>query len=277
MSRIIPECLANASKKSYNNHWASFSKFMFKTFHLSPMLATSYHVSLYATFLHTCGLKPSTIRSYLSAISFTHRLHGAQDPSDCFHIRKLLEAFKQKSCNNNDNDRKPVTRSLLKKMVRQLKFVTHNEYDRWLFNAIFIIMYHACLRVSEVARSSTQEHTLSDKQIFIKKRRLVLNLKSYKHSNQKTSKINLPAFNDRDICPVRAYKKYLKLRTRSPGPFFLNENKHVINRNNIAKTMKIVMETLSMNPRHYNTHSFCIGKITDLATTGSSASKLFSV
>ena len=271
MNHIISDCLANASEKSYNNHWASFSKFMFETFHLSPMLATSYHVSLYITFLHSCNLQPSTVRSYLSAISFTHKLHGNQDPTNCFRIRKLIEAFKRKS--HNAYDRKPIKRCLLKKMVRRLKKVTHTEYDRWLFNAIFIIMYHACLRVSEVARSSNSKHTMSFKQMFIRGGKLVLCLKSYKHSNQRTSKIVLPACKG-CICPVRAYKKYKKLRKRIPGPFFLKENGKAASRNVIAKMLKKVIEALSLNPKHFNTHSFRIGKITDLATTGSSSNKI---
>ena len=158
-------------------------------------------------------------------------------------------------------------------LSERLKKVTHTEYDRRLFNAIFIIMYHACLRVSEVAQSSNSKHTVSVKQMFIRDGKLVLCLKSYKHSNQRTSKIILPACKG-CICPVRAYKEYKKLRKRIPGPFFLKENGKAVSRNVIAKMLKKVIEALSLNPKHFNTHSFRIGKITDLATTGSSSNKI---
>ena len=258
-----------SSEKVYNQHWLSFSEFMTTTLKRPALPAKSYDICLYVTHLHSLHLKASTIRNHLSAIAFAHKINDHQDPTENFKLRKLLDALKRIPSASLDNDRRPIRLKLLSKILKNVKWVVHSHYDRKLYQAVFCIMYHAGLRASEVAVSDQSQHTLQFANVSLDDNRLFLTLTSFKHSKQKNAKMVLLANKSRH-CPVRAAKAYLRVRKPHGTHFFLTHKQKGISRQNIAKVLKKVLSHLSLNPNHYNTHSFRSGKITDLAMTGTS-------
>lgn len=97
MKNMLSQSLAPASQVAYNNHWSVFHNFMASVFSTAPLPASSYHISLFMMHLHSLKLKAPSIRSYLSAIAFTHKIHGHADPTGAFSILKLLEGLKRES------------------------------------------------------------------------------------------------------------------------------------------------------------------------------------
>lgn len=53
------------------------------------------------------------------------------------------------------------------------------------------------------------------------------------------------------------------------GAFFLNVKHKPVTRTSIASVLHQCLAMITTEPKSYNTHSFRIGKITDLATSGS--------
>ena len=78
-----------SSKKVYNQHWSSFSKFMTKALKRQALPAKSDDIYLYVTHLHSLHLKASTICNHLSAIAFAHKINYHQDPTE-----ETLQAFR---------------------------------------------------------------------------------------------------------------------------------------------------------------------------------------
>ena len=238
------------------------------TFDLPALPAQSNHVCLYATHLFSLGLQPSSIRNYLTAVAFAHKINGFKDPTDTFKVRKLLDAIKREA-NCSTFTRQPITKKVLSKLLQGIVKVEKSKYNKKLFKALFSFMYHAGLRVSEVAVSAQSNHTIQVEDVKKTAKAVSLRLRSFKHSKQCSANIRLrPTKNS--TCPVRAYNKYMTLRGDSKGPLFRTKNKVGLSRDKIASVLKKTLTSLCLQPDHYNTHSFRIGKITDLAMSGSS-------
>lgn len=272
MNSTLPQSLANSSQISYNKHWAVFCDFMATTIKEPPLPASSYHIALYVTHLHVAkNYVPNSIRSHLSAIAFTHKLHGAIDPTESFKVTKLLDAIKRTS--KPPRKRSAITKPILHQLVQSTSHHYPAKYNRRMYTCLFLIMYHACLRISEVTVSKTNNHTLTYQQSKLKNNTLQITLNSYKHSRQRHNQIRIPQTKGKH-CPVMAFNKFIRVRGKEPGPLFLDVNNKGLTRSNVAAVLQKCLSTVVAKPSNYNTHSFRIGKITDLASKGTPAIQL---
>ncbi|XP_062597917.1 uncharacterized protein LOC134259341 [Saccostrea cucullata] len=110
----------------------------------------------------------STVKCYLSGISFVINLHGWQNPVDSFIIKKLLAGYKR--CNPSQDIRKPITLPLLNSIVSVLPHLCFSDFEAALFQSAFALAFFALLRVSEVVALGVQHITVSSDtiEIFIK-------------------------------------------------------------------------------------------------------------
>jgi site-specific recombinase XerD len=72
----------------------------------------------------------------------------------------------------------------------------------------------------------------------------------------------------------RAYKQYRLSKPKTNGFAFINKDKTPVTRQQIADTLQKLMKTISHTPKHFNTHSFRIGKATDMANKGYSYAQI---
>ena len=63
-------------------------------------------------------------------------------------------------------------------------------------------------------------------------------------------------------------KKYLKVRIGGSESLFVDHNGVPYSRQHIAKFLQICLGSLGKNPAEFNTHSFRIGRTTDLVEGG---------
>ena len=243
---------------------------MHDTLHESPLPSSPRHVGLYIMHLHTLGLQASTLRTHLSAIAFTHRLHDQVDPTSTFTIEKLMTSLKHAS---SPRVRLPITLNILKKVIKNISELYGSRYQRRLYTALFVSMYHACLRVSEVAIAKHNRHTLEFADVKCRNKYVVINFRTFKHSKGQTASLKIAATHD-VCCPVSALSKYLSKRGTVSGPIFIKENGKPLTRSNVASALQQCLRPTVRNPERYNTHSFRIGKITDLACAGYSNAKM---
>jgi len=213
------------------------------------------------------SLKASTIRCYLSAIAFYHKVKGYETETNSFVNKKLLRYYGKSD--KNTAVRKPITQPLLGEIVREVKASTMSTYDRRLYAAVYMMMYHGAMRVSEVAQGANSTHAISLDQIRISTNTIGVSFDTYKHSDSKGIQ---PVFmidaEMAGVCPVKTLKKYIKTRGKKPGPLFVYEDGHPITRGSIVKQLKDILNTLGLNSDTYNTHSLRIGKTTDLYKSG---------
>jgi site-specific recombinase XerD len=275
MKRALGRSLSSSARTQYKASWRRFSKFTKNTLHASPLPSTPYTVALYVTHLAKLKLKSTTIRSYLSAIAFYHKIHGFDNPSTSFLINKLL--LSQKKTEEPALERRPITISILRQLVAAMKSSGFSAYDRRLFRAIFTMMYHAALRASEICVTPHASHTLQRSHLEVVQcsggDAIKICFPSYKHSEGRLCPILIHS-SDKQTCAVRAYKSFVRMYHVADGPAFHCANNATLTRQVLANSIHTLLKAINLNPRHYNTHSFRIGKATDMAKQGFSYSQI---
>ena len=240
-----------------------------------PLRATSYEIALYITHLTNSGLKSTTIRTHLSAIAFFHKIHDYPDPTNSFLIKKLLTAGKKTE--NPPATRKPITAKILRRLLNSLTTQGYNNYDKKLFTSIFNVMYHAALRASEICKTPFAQHTLKASQLQLfttsKGQAIKINFKSYKHSKHDITPLAIYACGT-IICPIAAYKRYQHVRPLADGLAFINKDHTPICRQQISDVLDTLLVNIGLVSKDYNTHSFRIGKATDMAKQGYSHAQI---
>lgn len=252
--------------KIYQRNWQTFLDFCYTTLKLSsPLPAEPAHVCLFLTQLTQKGLAYRTITTYTSAISFVHKMGQHRDPTSTFVVHKTLQGIQNQASRTTGRQLSPITRDILNKLVSALPAAQNSPYDQRLWTAVFTLTYHACLRAGEVVCSNTTEHTLSLDQVRLTTDSIHIKFQSYKHTRTPTPTMVLPQDYDSICCPVQALRQYLQLRGISPGPLFIDENRIPIDRQRLSATLKSSIQLIGLNPANYNTHSFRIGRATQLA------------
>lgn len=143
-------------------NWQSLIAFLNNTLNTSTRLPVKdYHVALFITHLHLRNYKPSTIRSYISAISFVHKCHIITDPTQAFIVNKTLAGIRYGTSGEQDSKLKPITKHVFHQIIDMLPFCTESMYDRIMYKALFLITYYACLRAGEVTRLNATSLPLS--------------------------------------------------------------------------------------------------------------------
>ena len=131
--------------------------------------------------------------------------------------------------------------------------------------------YYCCLRVSEIAYCKNSSHTLQlqniTSQIPPQPICSKITFPSSKHSDIPISLILNPQ--QHSCCPVRALLKYLVNRGDCNGPLFLTSTGKLLTRSYYSSVLKSSIRSINIPADRYNTHSFRIGRATDLAMMGS--------
>ena len=153
-------------------------------------------------------------------------------------------------------------------LVRAIPLAVKSIYKQHMLKALFLLAFHACMRAGEVVVSSESYHTLNFRHV----QQIVQNgepafqitFPSYKHSKSSTTSI-LSAAQQQEYCPVTALRTYLVHRGTSRGPLFIDENSSPITRANFSAYLKSCLRIAGLPDHRYNTHSFRIGRATQLA------------
>ncbi len=257
----------------YQHHWASLVAFMDKIMGITlhPPLSPTY-LALFIAYLYKNNLKYSTIMTYISAISYYHKLLNLPDPHDAFMIIKLLQGLKHTS--SALPPLLPISRPILHKLIDHLPLITRDPYDQALYTALFLMMYSACLRIGEIAVSNHSDNILYLRNLQLvkigsKAVAFTLMFNSYKHSNGTTANLRINALPLSYYCPVTKLVEYLKLRGLNPGPIFITKAGRPLTRTQVASTLKTCSTIANLQTDSLNTHSFRAGRTSDLAQSHS--------
>ena len=270
MRRDLGLAQAANTKQKYKRYWEQFKSFMTDKLQARYKPASQQHLAWYVTYLHNnLHLKASSIRPHLSAIAYYHQLAGLNSPTDSFLVARLLAGYKKHD--PATRVRKPITYKIVTALYQSLATVPLTHYERDLYQALFLIMYHALLRSSEVCEAKNTNHTLQHNQITVRKSRkgatLKITLGSYKHSTAQPVPLIVSPTQD-GYCPVKAFQRYQKRRGGSKGPIFRHQDGSPISRSRLASVLKYHLKLTGRNASHYNTHSFRQGRATDMSKKG---------
>ena len=157
MRTLLSSSLTAGSRRSYQRAWIIFRQFYLQ-FYASddPLLPVpSTCLCLFISYLISRKLSPSSVTSYLSANSYVHKLRGLHDPTKSFLNSKLLTAFSRRQPGGVDI-RLPVTRPVLRELVRALSFTNSSVFQRSLFSAVFLVAFYGLFRIGELTSKSNR-------------------------------------------------------------------------------------------------------------------------
>jgi len=228
---------------------------------------------LFIMHLRDAGMQHSTITTYVSAIAFAHKVRGLEDPTSAMLFRKFMMGVKKVT--PTLQQLQPITYVMLKELLGLLESLPLSRFTKILYAAVLSVMYHACLRISEVAQSGHANHALRYDQVAFKVRpprvlpaALTMTLLSFKHSKGPQT-IQLKPITDEASCPVGLMYRYHRLRpSGSTTSFFCDEAGRPITRTSVMTVLRQVTELSSFRHKKINTHSLRIGRTTDLVLKG---------
>ncbi len=110
------------------------------------------------------GYARATIRTFISALSYPHKMRSLPDPARGSVVKKMLDTVGEGQVRR---DRLPIMEELLLRMVEMANRQWDPEKAR-LMTAIFMILYHGCLQIGEAVVSETDlENVLKRSQLEV--------------------------------------------------------------------------------------------------------------
>ena len=218
---------------------------------------------------------PSTVILYMSGISFVHKIKGFYNPSENFVIRKMLEGCKR--LRHRKDYRAPISMTILKKIIATLKHICYSDYETVLFTAAFYLAYFGLFRVSELVicsnkakgRALTKENVIFDR----KDNSVIICIRVSK-TNQagRPVFVRIPSNDESKVC-IESLKKYTSIRSLRSEQFFCHSNGLPLTRYQFSTILSKACRHAGLSSNHL-THSFRIGRATDLALQGFSGDKI---
>lgn len=271
----LTNSLSPLTAKAYGSKWCALLNFLSAESYPTTLPIFPAYLVAFLSHLHRSGMAVTTIRTYISAISFTHKfLAPCHDPTTSQWVISLLKGF-ARSQNHVMAPRPPITKYILHRLVSALPSVTVDTYIRVLAKCLFLLAFHLAARGGELVVSSTNNHTLQYKDLsFIHKDNtasLIVTFLTYKHSKLPATFAISPQPGP-DFCPVKAALSYLDLRGGAPGPLFLHRDGRPISLRTFQKILADASLAAGFPP--FTTHSFRIGRTTELFHADHSATQI---
>lgn len=271
-SQLVQSGLSVNTRKSYTIAIEKLSQFRssYNLQHIWPVPVND--LLNFIASLAVQNLSPSTVTSYLSGISYCHKIQGLEDTSKFFIVTKAIEGYKR-TRNRTKDVRTPISLPILDNLIANSNSICSSTFEAKLFSAAFSLAFFALLRVSEFTKGPTTSLEDTKKQIQIHDVELAHNkikLKiQWSKTDQKGKAVNIIIqANQKPYCPYTNLQRYLNIRPISDNTdLFIHFNHSSLTRYQFNSVLQKAIKFLGITG-HYRTHSFRIGGATELAKTG---------
>ena len=249
--------------------WTLFQKFG-KKLNIGMFPANSHTIGLWITDLHCKGYATNSIRTFVSAIAYYHKLFNFPDPSSTFMIQKAFQGLKK--LKPSMDNRQPITPVIINQLVHQLRRLEITSYDKTLFTAMFLVAFYGLCRVSEITHNKHSNHNIQVDNVSLRNKpsSIVITFQSFKHSNTPQS-VTIHQQYPPNICPVQIVKGYIQIRTAGAQTFFADSSGQPVTRTRFNSILKQVTIANNLDPKLYTSHAFRIGGATLAARCGMSS------
>ena len=166
----------------------------------------------------------------------------------------------QPSCDT----RLPITEDSLHLLVSTAGHAIHSMYRLKLMQAMFMLAYHAFLRVGEITES---EHNLFLSDVTLTTTSIKLLFRSSKHASGVSQEAMVLAMTGEMYCSVYALSEYMSYRGKNPGPLILWRGKP-LSRKDFVSSLKLLLSIAGIPNERFSLHSFRIGAATSCAAKG---------
>lgn len=273
-NQLLSASVAPNTLSVYSNALSTFEHFR-NRYNLGTMWPVPIqHITLFIAHSFELGYSPATVASYLSGVAFYHKLQNYPDPTAAFVVKKLLEGFKRSR--RRYDIRAPITENILRRICTVLPDICYSDYEACLFKSAYLLAYFALLRVSEIVFSSyiqADRPLLSeDVKLLHDHTALIITIRLSK-TNQRgmPTVMRIPSSGSPSFCCVAAVQHYLCLRPSNAHYFFAHINGTPLTRSQFSAVLAKAIHTLRLPTNIYTSHSFRIGRATDLSSKGLSS------
>ena len=237
---------------------------------------TLEQATLFISYCMQRNLAFSTVSTYISTLNYVQKMANFEDISQNFVIKKMLQGYRKMKA--QADTRLPITPSILKQLVQSLEHLGLSKFMKILLKAMYLLAFHAFLRVGEMTYTSNCKNNLQFDAIqFCFESRntsrpvaVELNMKQFKHHIGKSCrKFSIPHNpHNNFLCPVHALWEFCKLRGNNEGPLFCFMDGVPVSRQFFTKHLQWSLNWTGYNVKDYKSHSFRIGAATTAAAMG---------
>lgn len=165
---------------------------------------------------------------------------------------------------------------MLEKMVASVEKTCTGLFLRTLVRAMFLLAFHALLRIGEITNNKGKPSTLSYSDITFRDFNngqpalLEVRISNFKHSKGRSVLLAIKARTDcKQFCPVIALWQYVCLRGSTEGPLFIFLDKTCVSRSFFSEKLRQCLVFCGYDTKVYKGHSFRIGAASMAASKGS--------
>ena len=258
---LISNSLAQNTKNTYSVALHKLDEFR-DLYNLPKVWPIPCHDLLnFVSYLVYKATAVSTISTYLSAISYTHKLSQATDTTKSFLVSKAIEGARRNRGNSLDT-RAPITLDILEQMMKSLPHICQNSYEECLFKAAFSLAFFGLLRIGEftqVNNKAASKKVIKYQDVEITQKQLNVTIKWSKTDQCGKSIVLQISKNDKWYCPVACMSEYLKFRqNKCNNDLFIHLNGKSLTRYQFNAMMTKSLKFIK-SEGHFRSHSFRMG------------------
>lgn len=266
---LLDASMSENTKTVYQNALKCFKSFRQNYSMPNIWPVPTAHLASFVSFCFNQNYSPATVTTYMSSISFIHKLKNMDDPTCSFIIKKMLEGFRR--LRSIRDVRLPITKELLVKICSALQSVCYSAYESILFKAAFCLAYFGLFRVGELVHTDQRQAGYAVQLADINVNSNALSVRIRRSKNNQSGKpifLQLSSFKDDSVCPVDAINQFLQMRSSSSGNLFIHANGLPLTRYQFGAVLSKALTRSGIFSQNYKSHSFRIGRATTLAMSG---------
>ena len=141
VATLMQSSLQSPSLPTYQRAWNLFHHFIRFTF---PGLPLQFPISmplfcLFIAYLYDLNYAASTVNTYVSALSYSHKLSGYPDPSKAFVVVQMLKGYGK--LHARLDSRLPITIPILHKLLQSASLLPLSKYQILMFQANCTVLH----------------------------------------------------------------------------------------------------------------------------------------
>lgn len=263
-SNLLSEALSKSSRDSYKHVYQVYRQFIIEQFPSSPIIpATLENLTMFIANCFQKNLAASTVLTYISALSYLHKLGGYVDLTQHFIFRKTLQGYSNLRCTKDS--RLPITPSILKGLISSLPHTSTSRFLGCMLRAMYLLAFHAFLRIGEITGPQpplgnclgmNSIHFLFEKSTL--PYAVEIQMSHFKHSKGKHIPTLLIQQNllQENMCPVKSLWEYIQLRgvdkvhSSKPQPLFSFMDNSPISRHFFTQQLQLSLKYIGLHHIH---------------------------
>lgn len=281
MNELLHSAITEGSRKTYQRAWTTYVDFSseFCESRASLLPVSVNNLALFISYLSARKFASSTISTYVSALSYVHKLANFPDPTKHFFVQKILAAHSK--LYSSPDVRLPITRGVLQRLVLALNHTNSSAYQRLLFQTMFLVAFYGFFRVGELTAKGANLKPLVQIQNLhyqfqdncVTAATIVIT--DYKHnSGRRPFSVVLDCATGTEFCPVTYLQRYCSMRGTTPGALFCFADGSPVKTSHFTQQLRQALHFCGLDSSKYKSHSFRIGAASSAADNGLSDAQI---